>query len=77
MHEEVGLQEDQVQLVRSGRPLFVDSGRLHFTVHPFLFHLTDPEARVRCWRLQGAETGQGCCAYGIITKNSSRKTSRN
>lgn len=44
--EEVGLTKE-VALVRSGRPLYVDDGRLHFAVHPFLFQLTDADAQVR------------------------------
>lgn len=30
--------------MRSGRPLAVDDGRLHFSVHPFLFRLAAPDA---------------------------------
>lgn len=39
INEEVGYSADQITLVRSGRPLFVDDGELRFAVHPFLFSL--------------------------------------
>ena len=42
--EEAGLGPSQVALVRSGRPLLVDDGRLHFAVHPFLFQLHSQQA---------------------------------
>jgi 8-oxo-dGTP pyrophosphatase MutT (NUDIX family) len=44
IHEEVGYGIDQVALVRSGRPLWVDDGPLRFAVHPFLFNLRDAGA---------------------------------
>ena len=42
--EEAGLAPSQVALLRSGRPLLVDDGRLHFAVHPFLFQLLSEHA---------------------------------
>lgn len=35
----MGYTHSQIQLVRSGRPLYVDDGPLHFAVHPYLFSL--------------------------------------
>lgn len=44
--EEVGLHEDQIHLIRSGRTLYVDDGpRRKFAVHPFLFQIIDPNAK--------------------------------
>lgn len=42
----MGLRPRQLAFVRGGRPLYVDDGPHHFTVHPFLFRLTDPVAEV-------------------------------
>lgn len=43
IYEEVGYSPSEIAFVRTGRPLFVDDGRLHFAVHPYLFDLV-PEA---------------------------------
>jgi translation initiation factor 2B subunit (eIF-2B alpha/beta/delta family) len=42
--EEVGYSSDTIRLVRSGRPLLVDDGSLHFRVHPFLFDFVNQAA---------------------------------
>lgn len=44
IQEEVGYSADNIKLVRTGRPLLVDDGRLHFRVHPFLFDFVDQAA---------------------------------
>ena len=57
--EEVGFEADQVALVRSGRPLYVDDRHRRFAVHPFLFHLTNPQAQVCC-------EGLGIAVWGVV-----------
>jgi hypothetical protein len=55
--EETGLTADQVTLVRSGRPLAVNDGRLHFCVHPFLFCLRPEHCEAQAtlnWENEGA-----------------------
>ncbi|KAI3434851.1 hypothetical protein D9Q98_002905 [Chlorella vulgaris] len=55
--EETGLTADQVTLVRSGRPLAVNDGRLHFCVHPFLFCLRPEHCKAQAtlnWENEGA-----------------------
>lgn len=66
----MGLTAEQLGFVRSGRPLYVDDGRLHFAVHPFLFSLADPRAQVGlCLMGQPAlllPQGQGVCRRHVL-----------
>lgn len=42
--EETSLQRNEFQMIKRGRPLLVEDPELniHWVVHPYLFHITDP-----------------------------------
>jgi 8-oxo-dGTP pyrophosphatase MutT (NUDIX family) len=45
IYEEAGLDADDIRLLKTGEPLFIDDNELgtRWVVHPFLFHVTTPE----------------------------------
>jgi len=51
INEEVSLVSDDIQLLKTGEPVVIDDEELgtRWVVHPFLFHVTNPEKMKIDW----------------------------